>query len=221
MKKYFLYKTVFFFLAAFSFLVVQAQEEVKGMKQKLEMNLDELGNASVAVTMKLNASQWDGFRRTIGNNPSYLKREMIKSMPKYYLSDFKYEEDQMERSYTFSMKALAVAKMDKNGKWKAELESKDPDIMKVNDRQYRLNANYLTNGVLIEQSTLVSLPSGASSAKVEKDSFGKAILTYKTGSGMMSWIIKIIGGILILAGGALLFMNKNKAVPVATGNGSK
>lgn len=184
-----------------------AQEQIKGIKQKLEFKLDELGNADISVIMKLNASQWDNFKKTLGNNTSNLKREMIKGMPKFYLTDFKYTEDQMERTYMLQMKANAVASIDRNGKWKAELDAKDPDIMKVNDRQFKLDVNYLSNGGLIEQVQQIYLPENAKDAKVEKDSFGKAVLTYQTGGGMWNMLITIGGIILILGGAGLYFFN--------------
>ena len=184
------------------------QDQIKGTKQKLDITLDDLGNARIAVTMKLNASQWDMFKKSLGNNTSNLKREMIKGMPKFYLTDFKYNEDQMERTYTLEMKALAVASVDKNGKWKADLDAKDPDIMKVNDKQFKLDANYISGGGLIEQTQQIYLPEGAKNAKVEKDSFGKAILTYQTGIGFLNIIITIAGILFILAGAVLFYFNR-------------
>ena len=184
------------------------QDQIKGTKQKLDITLDDLGNARIAVTMKLNASQWDMFKKSLGNNTSNLKREMIKGMPKFYLTDFKYNEDQMERTYTLEMKALAVASVDKNGKWKADLDAKDPDIMKVNDKQFKLDANYISGGGLIEQTQQIYLPESAKNAKVEKDSFGKAILTYQTGIGFLNIIITIAGILFILAGAVLFYFNR-------------
>ncbi len=184
------------------------QEEIKGTKQKMEIKLDELGNASISVTMKLNASQWDMFKRSLGNNTSLLKRQIEKGMPKFFLKDFKYNEDQMERTYTLEMKALAVASVDKAGKWKAELDTKDPDIMKINDQQFKLDANYAVNGGLVEQTQQIYLPAGAKDGKVEKDSFGKAVLTYHTSVGFMNTIITGFGILLVLVGGVLIFLRK-------------
>ena len=184
------------------------QEQIKGIKQNLDIKIDDLGNAVIALNMKLNASQWDMFKRSLGNNTSNLKREMEKGMPKFYLTDFKYNEDQMERSYTLEMKALAVASVDKNGKWKADLDAKDPDIMKINDRQFKLDANYASGGGLIEQVQQIYLPGNAKNAKVEKDSFGKAVLTYETGFGFTNILFTGLGILLILAGGALFYIKR-------------
>ncbi len=190
---------------------VDAQEPIKGTKQKLDIKMDELGNADITITMKLNASQWDMFKRNAGNNTSNLKREVEKGMPKYYLKDFKYSEDQMERTYKLEMNALAAAYVDKNGKWRAELDSKDPDIMKINETQYKLDANFSGPAGFIEQTMQIYLPSNAKNSKIEKDSFGKAVLTYESGGGWLSLLFTGAGILLILAGAALIFLENRKS----------
>lgn len=214
MKKIIFRISILFITIAFINLHALGQEQIKGTKQKMEIKLDELGNASVSVTMKLNASQWDMFKRSLGNNTSNLKRQVEKSMPKFFLTDFKYNEDQMERTYTLDMKALAVASVDKNGKWKAELDSKDPDIMKINEHQYKLDANYAMNGGLIEQTQQIYLPGNAKNGKIEKDSFGKAVLTYQTGAGFTSLAFTIVGILAIISGLSLFYFGRRKAVRV-------
>lgn len=197
-----------FFITAFTTL--QAQEELKGTKQKLDIVIDDLGDANLAVTTRFNASQWDIFKKTVGTNQAYLKRQMIKGMPKYFLSDFKYEEEPMDRSFTFLMKAFAVAQADDNGKWKAELDMKDPDITKLNDQTFMLKLNMITNGMLIEQEQTIHLPEKAKNAKIEKDSFGSAVLTYQYKSGASIPILSYGGILLILAGLGLFLMNLRK-----------
>src|SRR5687768_7464394 len=116
-------------------LIQQAhgQEEVKGLKQTFDITIDELGGAMVEVSMKLNASQWDYFKKNIGNNISILKREMEKALPKYFLSDFNYSEDAMERTYRVKFKTEGLASINKNGKWEGKLDSKNPDVTKLSD----------------------------------------------------------------------------------------
>ena len=196
------------FLSIFAFNVISAQEEVKGMKQRLEINVDELGDAEINLIMKLNASQWDIFKKTIGNNPAYLKREIIKGMPAFYLTDFKYEEDPMERTYKMSMKGLGAVEVNENGKWESNLEMKDPEIIQLNNQQFRLNLNMLTNGVFIEQVQLINLPKNARKAKIETDSFGYAVLTYESGTGTGKMLAKGAGLILILSGILLGIFNR-------------
>ena len=79
--------------------ITRGQEEIKGIKQTFDISVDDLGNAIIEVSMKLNASQWDMFKKNIGNNTSMLKREIEKALPKYHLSDFSYTEESMDRCF--------------------------------------------------------------------------------------------------------------------------
>lgn len=191
-----------------------AQQEVKGIKQVFDFHVDELGNAMIEVTMKLNASQWDMFKRNIGNNTSILKREIEKALPKYFLSDFQYSEEAMDRTYKLKFKALGLASINSNGRWEAKLETKDPDVTKLSDREFIINTDMMTNGMLIQQTQKIHLPESAADGKIEKDSFGKAVMTYSSNNGTMSKASMYGGIALILAGAALFFFNsrppKNK-----------
>ncbi|MFT3911795.1 MAG: hypothetical protein QM737_20390 [Ferruginibacter sp.] len=184
-------------------------QQVEGLKQVFDITMDETGNADVEVSMKLNAGQWDMFKRNLGTNTSVLKREMEKALPKYFLSDFNYTEDQMERTYKMKFKVAGLAGINNNGAWEAKLDSKNPDITKLSDREFVMNANYMSNGGLIQQTQKIHLPSGASGAKIEKDSFGKAMLTYTTGGPLFPKIITYGGVALILLGGWMFYRNKN------------
>lgn len=201
-----------FIIISFCMLVqvASAQEEVKGLKQTFDITIDNIGNAVVEVSMKLNAAQWDMFKRNIGNNTSILKREMEKALPKYFLTDFNYSEDAMERSYKMKFKTAGMVSINKNGKWEGKLDTKDPDITKLSDREFVMNSDMLSNGMLIQQVQKMHLPSDAEGAKIEKDSFGKAVLTYTT-SGSSTSKLGLFGGIaLILAGGVMFFLGRKK-----------
>lgn len=189
---------------------LQAQQELKGTKQKLDITVDEMGNANLSITTKYNASQWDIFKKTVGSNQAYLKRMMIKAMPKYFLTDFEYEEQPMDRSYTFKMKAFAVTQPDENGKWEAELDMKDPDITKLNDHTFTMNLNMINNGMLIEQEQKINLPPKAKNAKLEKNSFGSAVLTYQLKTGSSTPYLTFLGILMILLGAGMLLVNLRK-----------
>ena len=193
------------------------QEEVQGIKQVLDITTDDLGNAVITVTMKLNAQQWDNYKKSIGSNTSIFKWNMQKALPKYYLSDFSVDEDQMERTFKIKFKALGLVSINKNGKWEARLETKNPDITRLSDNEFVMTANLNDQGQLIEQTQKLHLPSGAQNAKVEKDSFGKAVLTYSTGSGLLQKLPLFLGLLIILSGAVLLFKNmqQKKSIPAA------
>ena len=84
-------------LLSLSSLVLFAQE-IKPFKVSIEFKLDEKGNAQVTYGSKMNAGQWDNFKRSMGNNQSLLKRQIERGLPAYFLSDFEYKEDAMDRA---------------------------------------------------------------------------------------------------------------------------
>ena len=185
----------------------QSQEVIKGLKQVFDLTLDDLGNADVNVTMKLNASQWDNFKKSVGNNTSIIKREMEKGLPKHHLKDFTYSEDQMERTYSMKFKALGISSINKSGKWEAKLDAKNPDITKLSEKEFVMTTNMLVNGGLVEQTQKIHLPANSSNAKIEKDSFGNAMLTFETSNTGGSKLTMYAGIALVLAGLGLFFKN--------------
>lgn len=211
MKNYIL-KILVCFVCFQSFIyTAKAQEEVKGIKQIFDITMDELGNAAVEVTMKLNASQWDMYKKNIGNNTSIIKRSMETALPKYFLSGFNYSEDQMERTSKIKFNLTGLTTVNANGKWEGKLDSKDPDVTRLSDREFVITSDMMMNGALFQMTQKIHLPPGAKGAKIEKDSFGKAVLTYSTGGGIMSKATLFIGIALILAGGLLFFKNSQSS----------
>lgn len=199
MKKILVQLLLYFTCILFHSLVY-SQEIYQGLKQTVNMTIDNLGNADMDVYMNLNAAQWDNFKKNIGNNVSLLKRSMERAMPKEYLTDFNYTEQAMDRSYHIKFKALGICSMNKDGVWEAKLDTKKPDITKVSDNAFLMTEDVLTNGVLVQQTIKLFLPTVAKGAKVEKDSFGKAEITYTTGQNLMSKAVTGLGVFLLLLG---------------------
>jgi hypothetical protein len=208
-----------YFIASFiifcSFITCIAQELPKGYKTTMEMNTDEKGDIAVNSTTKYNAQFWDYVKQTKGIEPSVLKNALKRQFPKYQLTDFEIKSDEMERTSTVKFIIHGLLKLDANGKWIADLETKNPDITKVSDNQF----------LLVDETTAqtlkINLPKSASGAKVEKDSFGKAILTYTApiGGGGFGNILKYFG-FLLAAGGVFLFF-KNRKLNTITVNDPK
>lgn len=199
------YKKYYFSLTAaicFSILSV-AQGNSKGYKENIEMNFDSKGIINVVSTIKYNASVWDYMKQQHGTDPSVLKNVIKRQFPKYQITDYDIKNDEMERTSTIKFSILGALKVNENGKWIAELDSKNPDITKISETQF----------LLVEeeeaQTSKINLPKSAAGAKIEKDSFGKAILTYSApiGGGGIGNFIKYLGFITIAAGGFLFYKN--------------
>lgn len=196
-------------IALFVYVFVNAQE-IKPVKNNIEFTLDEYGNSNVVYSMKMNASQWDNFKRSMGNNQSLLKRELERGLPAFFLSDFEYKEDAMDRSYSLSFTAIGVGKIGSNGKWIIDLDAKNPDVTKINDNTYMMITESSAGGQLIQTTQKIIFPEAASNIKQEKNSFGKAIFTFDmTGSSTAGNAMQY-GGIGLMVLGAILGWRKSK-----------
>ncbi|HRD57947.1 MAG TPA: hypothetical protein PK504_07840 [Ferruginibacter sp.] len=176
-----------------------AQQEVP-IKINLQITGDELGNATCEMQNKYTAAAWDFFTKSIGNNTSIIKNNMIRMFPKYELKDFEYSQDADDRTNTVKFKILGLMKIDKDGNWKIDLEKKDPDIKKVSGNTFLLmdEGNSLT----------INLPASAKDAIVKKDSFGKAFISYPASeSGGKGMLLMLAGAALLGAGAFMLFKN--------------
>lgn len=189
-----------------------AQDNTPGFKTTLDMTMNESGSVICEVTNKYTASYWDWWTKAIGSNTSIINNQLKKLFPKYHLTDFKHSQDPNERTNTVKFKIDGMMNINKNGKWQADLDQKDPNITKVSNKEWLL---------VDEGETLkLHLPAGTNDSKLEKNSFGKAILTYSpTSGGGMGAIMKYAGIFIALIGIGLLIRNlmskKTKTVSVS------
>lgn len=173
------------------------------VKTSIEMTVDNVGAVICEYSTKYSAAYWDNFTKTVGNNTSIIMNGLIKVFPKYHLSDFNYSQDQNERSNKVKFKIEGMMGINKDGKWEADLDRTNPDITKISEKEFLL----IEEGVTLK----IHLPSGTDDAKVEKNSFNKAILTYSPGSvGGSGNIMRYAGILLALAGGFLFFKNRQR-----------
>ncbi len=191
---------------------LNAQEIIKPLKVNIEFLVDKYGNAKTTYSMKMTASQWDNFKRGMGNNQSLLKRTMERAMPAYFLSDFEYKEDAMDRSYQLSFNAYGVCKPGADGRWHAELGEKNPDITKLSDNSYMIISEMSSGGGLIQANQKVIFPDEASDIKMDKDAFGKALFSFKMSGASGQGRMMMYGGIgLIIMGLFLGWKNSRSA----------
>jgi LPXTG-motif cell wall-anchored protein len=181
-----------------------AQIGEKGFKTTLDMTMNESGTVICEVTNKYTAAFWDNWTKMVGTNTSIINNGLRKLFPKYHLTDFKHSQDANERTNTVKFKIDGMMNVNKSGKWEAELDQKDPNITKVSGTEW----------LLVEggETLKIHLPSGTKNSKVEKNSFGKAILTYPVSTGGAMSSILTYGGILIALAGVVLFI-RNRMKP--------
>lgn len=193
---------LYFTIVIVSMNFVVFSQQLPGMKTTIDITIDDKGGAICQYSSKYNAAMWDNFQQTTGKNTSILKNQLIRTFPKYVLSDFSYTQDDNERTNKVKFKIDGMMVVNQNGKWTADLDQKDPDITKVSETEFLL----MQDGNTLK----IHLPAGTTGAKVEKDSFGKAQLTYPaTEGGMMGNIFLYIGIAAILGGSFLVYRNRN------------
>ena len=178
---------------------VRAQD----MQQKIDMAINGLGDATINVSMTLAAQQWQMWNQNFGNDPAALKRDMERSMPAYFLEDFKLEKNDMERSFTVSLKAFGICKVDKKGRWTLETDQKNAQITELGDGKYMMVQSPKELGGTVQQTTMITFPSEASDIKLEKDAFGKTIFKFgmdapASAGSLLLWI-----GLGLLLAGAI------------------
>jgi hypothetical protein len=159
---------IIFFIASFLACSILAQVP---LKQKLEISIDEVGNGDLKVSMNMNAAQWQVWLQSLGNNPALLKRSMERSLPAYFLDDYKLEKNDMERTFEFSFKAYGICRVNKRGKWIVNTDQKNPEITKLTDNKYMMVAMEMQNN--IQQTQIIDFPSTAKGIEINKDAFGK------------------------------------------------
>ncbi|HVM90059.1 MAG TPA: hypothetical protein VMT76_17865 [Puia sp.] len=190
--------------------LIYSQELIKPAKLNVKWTLSPLGDAHVETNMTMDAAQWDNYKKMVGNNADILKRQMERAFPGYFLQNFNYKEDVMNRGWTLSFDALGLSRINSKGLWQIDLNSKNPDVTKLSDKNYVLTSNYATGNSLMQEIDNISFPDGASDVKQDKDAFGKALFIYASspGGGYGGWITLIFGIVLLLVG-ALLFFRSN------------
>jgi len=204
-------KKIYLFIIAFliiSYSRVNAQEQLDPLKENMDYTIDNLGDGHIQISRTFNASQWDNYKKIYGANAAdLLKREMERGLPKSYLQNFSYKEDEMNRTFTLSFDALGFAKINDNGQWQIDVGLKNPDVTKISDRNYAMTASYNSNGSLLQDLIKLNIPDGASNITQDKNAFGKPIFTYELtpGSKKMSYVFLLLG-ILLIAAAAVAYL---------------
>lgn len=191
-------------LSCFCFIVSIAQDG-NGKNFKIDMILTggDKGEILVDMKVKYSALYWDAYKRKSANNPAIIKNSLIRSFCKYSLTNFNITNDEMNQSYHATYTILGMLKLDETGKWIAQLDTKDPDITKISETQFvMVDEDYA-------RSYKVILPATATNSKIEKDAFGKALLTYYAPVSSSSGKLLKYGGCgLAILGIFMFFKNR-------------
>ena len=197
----------------------QAQES-PGLTQEITFTINEHGDAHVEVAMKMNAAQWQNWQQMYGGGrASVLKREMVRSLAPYFVENFGYEQDDMNRTSRITMAAKGVTEYEGNGVWRGEMDMKDPSITNVSDNVFLFTTSTMEGGLLMQQNQRVVLPEDAHSIKHDEDAFGNAIFRYQRSAAEhagLPWML--IGGLVLMGGGGVwgVVMWRNEPSPASS-----
>jgi hypothetical protein len=190
---------------------VRAQQS-DPVKVSMTVDIDNIGDGHVQLSRTYNAGQWESFQKVYGSNAAdMLKREIQRFYPAYYLQNWDYKEDAMNRSFTLSYDALGFAKIDDNGNWLIDIAGKNPDIQKLTDKNYAMTTSWTDSyGGLWQELDKLNLPAGAGNITQDKNAFGQAIFTYEMSPGRAgARMLFLIGGILLIVAGAVAYFKPN------------
>lgn len=180
------------------------------VNQKLEVKIDSIGNAKFLIFSRMNASRWNVWNSNYGNNPAIIKREMERSMPAYFLGNFKLNKNDMDRSFTLEFDGYGACSIDKRGKWKVDTDQKNANVTKLTDHRYMLIANPSFGEQMLQY--YIDFPKAAKNIKMDKDAFGKSYFSFdmenQTGKGIN--YIGIIGILLTALGISWLLLTSKK-----------
>jgi len=194
-----------------SFAQVQAPDPVN-LTQQLTVKIDNLGDAAWEIDQNMTQAQWENFKNSqLMNDPSIAKRNMERSLSTYVLEDFNRTVDEMNRAVKMTFKVKAAAQYNGNGNWTFKLDSKNPQVSKLADNSYMLISNMYVGNALVQQTSKIYFPDGASNIQQTTDSFGKALFTYSKGGGLLSYFTwNNILGVLLIAAAIFLAVRQQK-----------
>ena len=194
-----------------SFAQVQAPDPVN-LTQQLTVKIDNLGDAAWEIDQNMTQAQWENFKNSqLMNDPSIAKRNMERSLSTYVLEDFNRTVDEMNRAVKMTFKVKAAAQYNGNGNWTFKLDSKNPQVSKLADNSYMLISNMYVGNALVQQTSKIYFPDGASNIQQTTVSFGKALFTYSKGGGLLSYFTwNNILGVLLIAAAIFLAVRQQK-----------
>lgn len=176
--------------------------------QKIEMKINEIGNATINISMTMNAAQWQQWNGTYGTNASALKRDVERSMPAFVVDDFNLEKDDMNRSFNLSLNAYGVCKINKRGQWIMDTDQKNAQLTELTEHKYMLVSSPPEFGGTVQQTYIIEFPEEAQDIKIDKDSFGKSIFEFEMDNPSSSFsFMRWSSLFLLIVGGSWLGKN--------------
>lgn len=165
-------------------LVISNSLSAQFNQQTLQLNndvkIDSIGNAQFEVSGKLTAQQWLAWNYMYGGGQaSIVKKNIERSLSPYYVCDFKYTPNEMDRTFSIQYKAKGTVEYLGKDKWVAQVGLKDAQPVKLTENSFNCVTTQ-ANGNIITQTTMkCTLPSDATDMQFDKDEFGNVLVKFK------------------------------------------
>jgi len=145
-----------------------------------DVHIDSAGNATFTISGKLNAMQWQWWNYAYGaGNSANLKRNIEKSTSSLYLYNFKYEPNEMDRSFTLTYSAKGVVEYLGKDNWLAELGLRETQPVKISENSFTATLSQNMGYSVLQTNMRVTLPNDATGMEFDKDEFNYVTIRYK------------------------------------------
>ena len=192
------------------FFLFSSQVNVQGqivdpttLTQNIDMIIDDLGDAKMELTMKMDASQWNAYINSeYAKNQSIFRRDLEREMMWVLIDDIEMKLDDKTREAKATLSVKNIASYMGDNRWTLRLGSKDINVTKISDKCYLMTNNIVSdNGGIIQQMQKFIFPDKATNIKTDNDRYGNTVVTYdlQVREGGLG-IGVIIGFIFILLG---------------------
>ena len=142
------------------------------------ITLDPIGDASIAITFTLSASQYVNWQQKYGQNKSLLRRDLGKLVSQYETYNWDVQTNEMERRLTVSVNAHGAVKHRGGGQYELEV----PPSWRAGPIQgTTLEYNYVESlgvGVVGQHNVKVILPPGTHDIAQGSGESGEPVVRY-------------------------------------------
>ena len=159
--------------------IATAQMAQQTLQINSEVKVDSTGNIQFDVSGKLTAQQWLAWNYMYGGGQaSMVKRNMERSLSPYYVYDFKYTPNEMDRTFNIQYKAKGTVQYLGKDKWVTMVGLKDAQPVKLSENKFNCVTTETNGNIIIQNTMTCTLPADAANMQFDKDEFGNVLVKY-------------------------------------------
>lgn len=166
-------------ILAFTY-TVSAQVLREPMLINSEVTIDSAGNGIFEMSGRLNAQQWQSWNYAYGSgNASNLRRNIERTLSAFYVYDFEYKPNEMDRSFVVRYKAKGVVQYLGRDNWTVMLGLKETQPIKLSTNTFTATMSQPMGSGIMQTNMKVTLPGDVTGMEFDKDEFGYMVIKYK------------------------------------------